>query len=183
MAGFFGFLFIIMGLIAAIRPYSVWYLQLGWKFKDAEPSDLALRRERFAGFILVMVGVILLVSSCSGSVGSSDGWPARFKDKLSADRVLEINIGMTRPATLTQEETNAVIEMIQAAELSPFEPGNAYGASNTGEILFKDHTRVKLLFFGPSGGIELHPEHSEKKYVIMSENLIKWYRAHHFDDL
>ncbi|WP_334074142.1 MULTISPECIES: hypothetical protein [Paenibacillus] len=72
---------------------------------------------------------------------------ARFKEKLSADRVLEINIGMTHPVTLTQEETDTVIEMIQAAELSPFEPGNAYGASNTGDFVQRSYEGETFVFW------------------------------------
>lgn len=170
-----------MGLIAAIWPYSAWYLQLGWKLNDAEPSPLAISVQRIMGVMFVIIGSIMIVSSCTVGGYSESNWPKQFKEKLAAEQVLEINIGMIAPITLTQEETNAMIQMIKAAELIPFEPGNAYGANNTGEIVFRDQTSVKLVFFGPSGRIELHPENSVKKYAIVSKELETWYRTNYSD--
>ncbi len=49
-----------LGLIMMVKPRSVWHLEYGWKFKNAEPSDTALGANCFAGFVIVICGVILL---------------------------------------------------------------------------------------------------------------------------
>jgi uncharacterized membrane protein HdeD (DUF308 family) len=49
-----------LGLIMMVKPRSVWYLEYGWKFKNAEPSDTALGANCLAGFVMVICGVILL---------------------------------------------------------------------------------------------------------------------------
>jgi hypothetical protein len=49
-----------LGLIMMVKPRSVWYLEYGWKFKNAEPSDMALGANCLSGFVMVICGVILL---------------------------------------------------------------------------------------------------------------------------
>ncbi|MCM3785053.1 hypothetical protein M3231_18945 [Neobacillus mesonae] len=175
MTGFFGFLFIIGGLIAALSPHTAWYLSIGWRFKDTEPSDLALVVERIAGIILAVIGFILIVSSCSS--GSADKkWPEEFKDKLAAGEVKEITVGLIDPVPLSQAEVAEVIRMIQNSELRAFDLGGVYGANNTGTIVFQDNTSVELVMFGSSGGIELHPDATDKKYMIVNKNLERWFQ-------
>lgn len=177
MTGVFGCLFIIVGLIAAISPYSAWYLSVGWKFKDAEPSDLALGAERIVGIVLVIAGFIMVLSSCSA--GSAErNWPDKFKEKLTAGEVQEISIGFT-PVTLSSEETTEVVRMMEEAELIPMDSSNVYGANNTGSIKFTDQTTVEIVFYGNSGSIELHPSNTKKIYIIDSEDLEKWYRTNY----
>lgn len=178
MTGFIGFLFIISGLFAAISPYSAWYLSYGWRFKDAEPSELALSTERIVGIVLVIAGFITVISSCSA--GSADRhWPDQFKEKLAAGEVQEISIGFVNPVTLTTEEATEVVRMMEEAELIPMDSSNVYGANNSGSMMFTDQTSVEIVFFGNSGRIELHPNHMDKIYIIDSEDLEKWYTANY----
>ncbi len=131
------------------------------------------------GVIFAIIGLILMISSCSIGGSADSKWPEQFKEKLAAGEVQEITIGMITPVTLTLEETTAVIKMIQEAELRPFDPGDSYGANDTGSIVFKDKTSVELVIFGPTGGIELHPDTTQEKYMIMSEDLKNWFLHNH----
>lgn len=63
--GFIGFLFLMMGVIAAVWPYAGWYMSVGWKLKDAEPSDGYLVMQRVSGVIMALIGFIIMSSSCS----------------------------------------------------------------------------------------------------------------------
>jgi hypothetical protein len=56
-----GILFIIFGILATWKPYIAWYLEIGWKLMDAEPSELALIWNRILGIILTLVGVNILL--------------------------------------------------------------------------------------------------------------------------
>lgn len=179
MSGLLGFVLIFFGAISVMWPYSAWYLSVGWKLKDAEPSDLALTMNRVGGSLMVIVGFIVMLSSCSSGGGQGGEWPERLKAQLAAGEVQQITIGMFEPVPLTQEETDGVVEMIKASKLEAFDPGSTYGASNTGRIVFKDSSSVELVIFGPSGGIELHPNHTKKKYKIISEPLKHWFREYH----
>lgn len=56
-----GLLLILFGALGAAVPRAVWYLDCGWRYKDAEPSDLALLVHRFGGVVMVVLGLILLL--------------------------------------------------------------------------------------------------------------------------
>ena len=171
---------LIMGLIMAISPYSFWYFRLGWRLKDAKPNNLALSAERFLGVIFVIVGSILIFSSCSSSNGADhQKWAEQFKEKLSGGQLQEINIGLFNPVKLTDEETKTVAGMIQQAELRPMDSEDSSGANNIGKLIFKDGTRVELIIFGSSGGIELHSESTNAHYEIVSDELKKWFRSNY----
>ena len=49
-----------MGVFCIMSPESVWHLNYGWRFKNAEPSDMALGFNRMSGLIAVIAAVILL---------------------------------------------------------------------------------------------------------------------------
>ena len=55
-----GLLLIPVGLFLLISPRTVWYLSHGWRFKNAEPSDLALGLNRLGGGAALVIGVLLL---------------------------------------------------------------------------------------------------------------------------
>lgn len=55
----FGLFCIIVGLINAISPKTGWYLGKGWKYKDLEPSDAALRWGRVGGVITILIGIFI----------------------------------------------------------------------------------------------------------------------------
>lgn len=55
-----GLLLILFGAVGAAAPKAVWYLDCGWRYRNAEPSDLALLVHRVGGGIAVLVGLVLL---------------------------------------------------------------------------------------------------------------------------
>jgi len=54
------FLFIIIGIFNIAAPHAAWYLEYGWRYKDAEPSDSAIAINRIGGIIAVIVGIFLI---------------------------------------------------------------------------------------------------------------------------
>ena len=55
-----GLLLILLGAVNVAGPRSMWYLSYGWRYKNAEPSDMALFAERTGGVIAIISGVICL---------------------------------------------------------------------------------------------------------------------------
>lgn len=53
-----GILLLIFGVIEAVFPQGSWWLSHGWRYKNAEPSDLALGLGRAAGILMIVIGVI-----------------------------------------------------------------------------------------------------------------------------
>lgn len=54
-------LLLIVGAVNTIWPQAAWYLETGWKIKDAEPSEAALAWNRGVGIVVVIVAVILIL--------------------------------------------------------------------------------------------------------------------------
>jgi len=50
----------VVGIFNIVSPYSAWYLEYGWRYKNAEPSDAALGLNRVVGVIAVVAAVALL---------------------------------------------------------------------------------------------------------------------------
>ncbi len=52
----------ILGLFSLVKPEYAWYLQYGWRFKNAEPSDAAIMVERIVGVVLlILVGLYIMI--------------------------------------------------------------------------------------------------------------------------
>lgn len=55
-------LLLLLGAVNTAWPKGAWYLETGWKFRNAEPSEAALLLNRLAGIaMLVLAGILLLV--------------------------------------------------------------------------------------------------------------------------
>lgn len=53
-------LMLLIGLFHAITPHTAWLLAYGWRFKHAEPSDLALGLNRIGGILAILIAIIML---------------------------------------------------------------------------------------------------------------------------
>lgn len=62
MKSIFGLLLLFFGGLSAINPEAAWQLEIGWKVKDAEPSDAYLLYTRVVGIILCIIGLIFIFS-------------------------------------------------------------------------------------------------------------------------
>lgn len=55
---FVGLLLVAIGVFPAFWPKKAWFLETGWRFKDAEPSDAVIFLNRLGGGILIVVGIV-----------------------------------------------------------------------------------------------------------------------------
>lgn len=56
--GGLGILLVIFGVLEAVFPQASWWLSHGWRYKNAEPSDLTLGLGRVVGVVMIVIGVI-----------------------------------------------------------------------------------------------------------------------------
>ena len=54
----FSVLLVVLGVLLAWKPKAAWWLASGWRFKNVEPSDLALGINRGIGVVIVIIGII-----------------------------------------------------------------------------------------------------------------------------
>lgn len=57
-----GLVLMISGLISIINPRLAFFLELGWRLRDSEPSDLYLAFSRGVGVVLTIAGIFLLLA-------------------------------------------------------------------------------------------------------------------------
>lgn len=55
-----GILLIVLGGVGAAAPRALWYIGYGWRYKDVEPSNMALLVNRVSGIIGIVLGIICL---------------------------------------------------------------------------------------------------------------------------
>lgn len=53
-------IFLAIGILNIVYPEVGWYLEYGWRFKDAKPSEIALIFNRAGGVIVVIVAFFLV---------------------------------------------------------------------------------------------------------------------------
>lgn len=53
---------LVIGLWSALFPHSVQYLRHGWRYRDAEPSDMALTLTRLGGILAIVFGAIAFLA-------------------------------------------------------------------------------------------------------------------------
>ena len=58
-----GILLCGVGVLNIFHPEFGWYLKLGWKIRDGEPSDLYLALARFGGGVSVLIGIIVFLTA------------------------------------------------------------------------------------------------------------------------
>lgn len=52
---------IVLGLVGIIAPEKLWYLQVGYKIKDSEPTDFALFMNRVEGIFCLGFAIFMLL--------------------------------------------------------------------------------------------------------------------------
>lgn len=57
----FGLVIVALGAFAVIKPQIIWRLRYGWRYRDAEPSDMGLVFTRLAGILILIPGLMLLL--------------------------------------------------------------------------------------------------------------------------
>ena len=53
---------LLIGVFNTAWPKGAWYLEVGWKLRDAEPSDAALKVNRAIGVLALIVAGILMIA-------------------------------------------------------------------------------------------------------------------------
>ena len=52
----------VTAVVSIVKPNYTWYMEYGWKYKNAEPTDCALILQRFGGIIMIVIGILFLVT-------------------------------------------------------------------------------------------------------------------------
>lgn len=56
-----GFIIMVSGLVSVFNPRLAFFMELGWRIRDAEPSETYLAFSRVVGVVLIIVGLVMLL--------------------------------------------------------------------------------------------------------------------------
>lgn len=57
---FIALILLAVGIFNVVSPHTAWYLSYGWRYKNAEPSDMALGLGRLGGIAAIVIALILV---------------------------------------------------------------------------------------------------------------------------
>lgn len=60
---FLSLLFWAMGLFALLAPNAAWFVNRGWWFRNAEPSDSAIIVTRISGAAMIILGIVVFIQA------------------------------------------------------------------------------------------------------------------------
>jgi len=92
----FALLLLVIGLFHIFAPYAAWYISLGWKLRDAEPSDAYLTMSRIGGVIACIIAVIMLVSSIVHASGHAGADERLLRSTLENNRISYVTLQMKK---------------------------------------------------------------------------------------
>lgn len=55
-----GGVLLLLGIVHLAFPRKMWELQYGWRYENAEPTDVALQVEAISGLVIALIGAALL---------------------------------------------------------------------------------------------------------------------------
>jgi hypothetical protein len=164
-------LVLIMSIIAIFAPRITWFLSTGWRFKNAEPSDLVLSLNRIGGVIATVISVFVIVTSLGNSV-SQNNWVDKFVERLETDQVDSISIGVFDNIRLENEEDKNIANIIRNIDMEKRDVQNLSGFSEVIVIDFIHHNQVKIYNLGSKFWIETDEVNVE--YHFTSKALQDW---------
>lgn len=57
-----GILVVLIGGVIVFFPKAVWYIKSGWRYKDAEPSEVAIIVHRLSGVVAIVAGLVWMIT-------------------------------------------------------------------------------------------------------------------------
>lgn len=141
----FGFILLAVSLFHLLAPRLAWSLHIGWKLKNAEPSDAYLAMARVGGGIGCVVSVIMLVYAFTHVPQSPTDWLSGIKDKVT-QHVSFVTVGGINNHTLSAKQVNDLIPVLhhdfEYATLGGSFSINAFNGQM--DITFDDGTGITL---------------------------------------
>ncbi|MCZ8514969.1 hypothetical protein O9H85_21600 [Paenibacillus filicis] len=182
------FFLLIIGLMNLIFPYASWFLYIGWKIRNAEPSDAYLLFSRIVGGIVSAVAIIVIVvafvQTGQQQAHAMDGWNM-FQKEMTVNNISSIEEENNSKVKATPKQIQEFVHDIQGLSATQYgtknggggRTGGAFYAQNSFLITCADGYHVVLINednngnFGIAGPAWLAPD-----YEFTSDTLNEWVR-------
>jgi hypothetical protein len=168
---------IILGLISVLSPETAWHMSHGWRFKDAEPSDLSLTINKIIGTLALGISGLLIIFSLGSCIGRNSVG-SYFISQFTEDNIEKVSVtyNLRNTTQLDEKQIGDFISiMTSGVKLEiPSKDEGLISMSGTyileAEISFKDGTEARLSTTGSDFNIGFEG----KSYYLKSRELVSY---------
>lgn len=174
MGAFALFILLMIGLAHTIFPYACWQMQIGWKIKDAEPSDDYIILSRVLGGSVSVVALIILVvvfiKTDQQEAHAMDGWH-KFQSEMTVNNIVSMHDSYN-DTSATPAEIKTFVQDLQGVTAKK-EPNNTnFSAMDIFQIKCADGYTVFLENRDDSGNFGIEKSNYDlPDYVFTSRSL------------
>lgn len=175
------FLFLFIGLFHVAFPYASWFMTIGWKIRDAEPSDAYLIFSRVSGCVVAGIALIVIivgfVHTGSRQTKASREW-STFKQEMTVSNISSIREQYGNKDATPSQIQEFVDDLATISTSSPFDASHGGGFSamdsfvvtcNDGYVASIINVDSTGLFGMTKGTAWLAPD-----YEFTSTSLLTW---------
>lgn len=166
---------LVVGAFHALAPRAAWYMSIGWKLKDGEPSDLYIGMSRFFGSAAAVIALIVIIVRMITGISSAHqqtAWVSQFKSNLTVVNVASVTDPFGHSVTTNQERT--VLSMLRNEDMYPSTVTSGGGIGEL-DIQLKDGQTVSIINIQPNSWYLTSNQPGVSPYSFEDANLVAWY--------
>lgn len=173
-----GVVLLLVGLFHLAFPYVSWFLSIGWKIRDAEPSDAYLGFTRVGGGIAAGVGLItLIVGILQALVGNyyNTNTFATFAKEMTVSNIRSIR-EQHSSVRATPAQIREFVHDIRGVEITYTVTGGGFSGVNSFTISCRDGYAASLINVDNGGmfGVASGTAWGAPDYEFHSASLARW---------
>jgi len=124
-----GLILMIGGLVVFAVPEVAWYLKEGWKFRDAEPSDMALVINKLGGVVGALIGIGIIIYGGTELMQGNELWAVLKVDDIDSVMVTSTSFEAIFLEEEEIKEMTRIVKKSYPSEISEGAFGGAYSES------------------------------------------------------
>lgn len=170
------FAILIIGLFNLFAPRAAWFVSIGWKIRDAEPSDTSLIVYRIGGGVACIIAIFLFIAGTG------------VKDSSTPEQLIRSNLesGQIQSATLQTQiissfNSDEVISWIINANWNKpaidYSKQTGFSALVELDLYYTAGNQIVIFDMG-NGQFGISENGLYPEYVFASPSLKSWFSAH-----
>ncbi|SEC40511.1 hypothetical protein SAMN05443246_3986 [Paenibacillus sp. GP183] len=166
----------LLGLFNLFAPRAAWYGSIGWKLRDAEPSDAYLIILRIGGGIVCIVAIIIFLTAGTGDRETST--EKMIRDNLANNQIESVTLQMKPVTSIDADELkNWILKSNWKKPAIDYRKQSSFSSAAELDIHLNNGREIEVFKMGNDqigiGEKVFYPE-----YVFSSPLLENWFSTH-----
>lgn len=168
---FIGIFLVLIGWLYIKKPDIPWFFSIGWLFKNAEPSDLAIIINKLTGYAAVVIGVCYLIGGVTGTY-ESRVFKKDFIEVLEPQNISKLYDSSTKTKFEIEEDVEGFAKAIGTPHL--MKENSPYVHGFNGIRVYRNDSKFYQIFRVSDTRFEVKPPKLNHIYYFESPELAKW---------